>query len=185
MVAAEIGHQIELTHGRGVAVTVGTPVEMPDDVVQRLEAVAPDLGGRQMLLVPTRTRAGQTWYTRDDAGLKSEARIGDLDADFLVPATERRYLDEFSAFDLTQFAIAVGENLTAATIGGILGYARGRLRHRHAPNTPGPTVAPSITVIRRTTRGIESVQVEAVTDSELLDNIRKLLEDWAQDAGQE
>ncbi|GII32300.1 hypothetical protein [Planotetraspora mira] len=110
--------------------------DLSQDVSRRLEDLGPDLAGHQVLLLPTEMREGVTYYKPEEVNSGRMARQVFLDAAYLDAGQDRRFLHEYSAGWVLDFALAVGQNLSAdglIAIGRYIlaraGYAISNKRH--------------------------------------------------------
>jgi len=106
---------------------------LPRFVESRLDEFGPELGGRQVLFLPNRVRGDNVWYGGEEVYSAADAKAVDLDAAYLLDATERRYLREHSAtVYLIEFAVAVASTMTASSLQSLIAFCRRRARRQSA-----------------------------------------------------
>lgn len=84
---------------------------LPDDVMARLIALE-DEHMDKVWIVPTVPRGGSTYYDPNDVYALKLAQKANLDAAYLIPSNERRYIEEFAAGWALELALAIAQNLT-------------------------------------------------------------------------
>nr|WP_157554617.1 hypothetical protein [Herbidospora sakaeratensis] len=145
--------------------TLKQGVDLPSDVALQLRNIGPDLRGHQVLLLPTESRGGATYYKPDEMDAGRIARQVSLDASYLHEGQERRYLHEYSAGWVLDFAMAVGQNISADSLIAIGRYILARAR---VSTSKGVTNGPPEAVPTRVTIG----HIRASSDGTVeLDNL--------------
>lgn len=133
-----------------------TESRLPLSVEAQLDAVGASLGGRDVLLLPTKSRGDEIWYGADDFDAVADARELGIHAAFLVDAKTRRFLGEHSAVVyLVDIGIAVAGTLTVDSLELLIKYCWGRVRRRAAESDP--SADPSVTPMKLTVTRVESM----------------------------
>jgi hypothetical protein len=101
---------------------------LASDVEARLRALGPRLGDHDMLVLPPYQRSGVSLYDLDDVEAIRLARDAGLDAAFLDGPEDRRYLQEYSAGAVINFAIAFGANITSQGLAPLVNYVIARAK---------------------------------------------------------
>ena len=150
-----------------------TKAPLPADVNSRLLGIDGSLPGKNILILPTRSRNGVTHYLADDVNaLKMAASVG-LDVAYLIPSDERTYLEEYSADWALELGLAVIQSITVEMATGIGSYLLARAKQAVAaglhrgPATEVP-VRLSLARYERDQQGrvcIENLKIEGGTKS--------------------
>lgn len=87
--------------------------ELPEETLTRIRDRV-ERGGSlpSILILPSAVRSGEALYSEFDIDAAKNARDSGLEVEFLHPASERRYLGEYSAGVVLGMAIAVLQDLT-------------------------------------------------------------------------
>jgi hypothetical protein len=160
-----------------------TEVELPPDVVDALVERGSELGGHDVVLLPSQVRGGKSFYMPDDMDSLRQARSVGLDLVYLQDGEQRRYLHENAAGWEIAFAIGVASGLTATSLSALIKYAWERLR---AAKQQGlfegdEKEVPMKATVARVTRKTENEEVTATAlklegpSAEVLTALEKML----------
>ncbi len=100
------------------------PAEVVERILQRVER------GRfpAVLVLPSAVRNGEALYSEFDIDAVKNARDAGVDAEFLDPAENRRYLSEYSAGVVLGFAVSVMQELTVDGLKAVGSYFLAQIR---------------------------------------------------------
>lgn len=170
---------------RKVDVTQPNTVELAPDVRTDLLACWPDLASIDLVVLPTQTRDGRTYYDPEELDAVIAAQLEGERTEFLHAGKDRRFLQENAAGWELQAAIAVAENLTADLVVAICAYLWHRVRTAKAhglvdgPETVVPVVVTVAKVKRDDTTGDLSATAFRVEGS--LPDVTAILDRYAGD----
>jgi porphobilinogen deaminase len=103
-------------------------LELAPDVLSDLLARWPDLVSNEVVVLPTQTRDGRTYYDPEELDAVIAAKSAAERTEFLHAGENRRFLQENAAGWELQAAIAIAENLTADVVVAICAYLWHRIR---------------------------------------------------------
>jgi hypothetical protein len=111
----------------------------------------------QVLVLPSQIRAGIGYYSELDLEAVKVLRVAGVEAAFLDSGRDRRFLGEYSADGMVQFALAVAQQLTVDGVAAVGRYLLGQLQSLHSR---GLIHAPEAT---RVHVAVEQVEVRTQT----------------------
>lgn len=85
---------------------------IPQQVIERVSARARRGDLPEVLVLPSRVREGESYYSEFDIDAVRVARSAGVDVEFLDGADDRRYLSEYSAGVVLSFAVSVLQDLS-------------------------------------------------------------------------
>ncbi|MGC4956045.1 hypothetical protein ACLQ2P_22705 [Actinomadura citrea] len=101
---------------------------MPKEVQDHLSALADQLNGLAVAILPTGVRDGKAYYLETDAEARKLARSVGLEAKYLYDAHNRAYLHEYSADWVINLAIAIGHGISTELVVSLGKYIFARAR---------------------------------------------------------
>ncbi len=107
------------------------PTAIDDATLRRLKDRALDTTLPQVLVLPSQVRDRTAYYSEVDLEAVKVARSAGIDADFLDRGDDLRFLGEYSADVLLQFAIAVSQQLTVDGVAAVAKYLLEQLGSLH------------------------------------------------------
>ena len=158
-----------------------TPVvtaTLASDVEIRLRALGPDLGDHDMLILPPYQRDGESLYDLADTDALRLARKAGMDADFLHQSQDRRYLQEYSAGTVINFAIALGANITSQGLTPVINYVVARIQQaidRGLHSGPVEAVPVSLEIASYSKSPEGAIKLEGLKANGLLTDITRTL----------
>ncbi|HEV2370736.1 MAG TPA: hypothetical protein VGS19_01090 [Streptosporangiaceae bacterium] len=148
-------------------VTIATAA-LGTEVESMLRTMGPELDAHELLVLPPYEREGRSYYGDGDLDALRLARELGISAAFLHSPEDREYLQEYSAGFVVEFAVSVGEGVTAISIGFLAKYVLARARqalHKGLHAGPEKEIPLKLTVatVRREKNGsvkIKGLKVE-------------------------
>lgn len=107
-------------------VTTGSPTRLPEDVEAALSLRGTPPGSEEIVLLPSETRNGVTYYVEDDLDALNLAKADGLSATLLANS---RFIHENAAGWELQMALATGPILASSAITALIGHVWHRVRH--------------------------------------------------------